>query len=148
MIAYQMRVNPSQIRQRIRRLEGSLGALLGQLLDERGALRRGSFVTLHRKCGKATCHCARGSGHPADYLSTRREGRTRLFYLSREIRAQVAEEAGRYRAFRQRRALLAKRMRSLLAGLDELAEALENPEPLGGQKKGKSQGRWRSARSD
>ena len=143
-----MRTNPSQIRQRIRKLEDSLGSLVAQLLAERGPLRRGSFVTLHRKCGKATCHCARGTGHPAAYLSTRRAGRTRLFYLRREIRDQVAEEAGRYRTFRQRRALLAKRMRSILTGLDELAEALENPEPLGGQKKRKSKGRGRSARSD
>lgn len=144
-----MKINPSQIRQRIRGLEDSLGSLVAQLLAERGPLRRGSFVTLHRKCGKATCHCAHGPGHPASYLSTRHEGRTRLFYLTREVRDQVAEEAGRYRTFRQRRALLAKRMRAILTGLDELARALENPEPMGGKKgKGKSRGRGRSTRSD
>jgi hypothetical protein len=146
-----MKTDPSQIRQRIRRLEDSLGSLVAQLLAERGPLRRGSFVTLHRKCGKATCHCAHGPGHPAPYLSTRHEGRTRLFYLTREIRDQVAEEAGRYRAFRQRRAVLAQRMRAILTSVDELAQALENPEPLVGKKgkaKGQSRGRRRSARSD
>jgi hypothetical protein len=143
-----MKAHPSPIRQRISRLEDSLGALLARLLAERGPLRRGSFVTLHRKCGKAICHCARGTGHPGDYLSTRQEGRTRLFYVSREIRNRVAEEAGRYRAFRQRRALVAKRMRAILTGLDELAEALETSEPLGGRKQGKSTGRGRSTRSD
>lgn len=146
-MADQMKTDPSQIRQRIRRLEDSLGSLVAQLLVERGPLRRGSFVTLRRKCGKATCHCVHGPGHPAPYLSTRHEGRTRLFYLTREVRDQVAEEAGRYRAFRQRRALLAQRMRAILASVDELARALENPEPLVG-KKGKSRGRGRSTRSD
>jgi len=146
-----MKTDPSPIRQRIRRLEESLGSLVAQLLAERGPLRRGSFVTLHRKCGKATCHCAHGSGHPAPYLSTRCEGRTRLFYLIPEVRDQVAEEAGRYRALRQRRARLAQRMRAILMSVDELAQALENPAPLGGKKrkvKGKSRGRGRSTRSD
>lgn len=146
-MAYQMKTDPSQIRQRIRRLEDSLGALVVNLLSERKPLRRGSFVTLHRKCGKATCHCVHGPGHPAVYLSTRQEGRTRLYYLAREIQDQVAEEAGRYRAFRQRRAMLAQRMRAILTSVDELAQALENPEPLVG-KKDKSRGRGRSARSD
>jgi len=146
-MAYQMKPDPSQIRQRIRRLEDSLGSLVAQLLAERGPLRRGSFVTLQRKCGKATCHCAHGPGHPAPYLSTRCEGRTRLFYLTPEVRDQVAEEAGRYRTFRQRRALLAQRMRAILASVDELAEALENPAPLVG-KRGQARRRGRSARSD
>jgi hypothetical protein len=38
-------------------------------------------------------------------------------------------------------------MRAILTSVDELAQALENPEPLVG-KKGKSRGRRRSARSD
>lgn len=142
-----MRANPSQIRQRIRRLEDSLGPLLRHILAERGPLRRGSFVTLHRKCGKATCHCARGKGHPAHYLSTRQEGRTRLFYLAREIRDQVAGQAGRYREFRQRRAILAQRMRAILMSIDELQEALENQEPIVGAQS-KSQGRRRSTRGN
>jgi len=146
-MAYQMKADPSQIRQRIRRLEDSLGSLVAQLLAERGPLRRGSFVTLHRKCGKATCHCAHGQGHPAHYLSTRHEGRTRLFYLAREIRDPVAEQAGRYREFRRRRALLAQRMRAILMSIDELGQALEDREPLVG-KRGKSKGRRRSSRSD
>jgi flagellar motility protein MotE (MotC chaperone) len=125
-----MKRNISQLRQRIRRLEDSLAAPLKHLLAERGPLRRGSFVTLHRKCGKPTCHCAQGSGHPADYLSTRQDGRTRLIYIAAEIRDKVAEQAERYRQFRKQRAKLAQRMRTLFERIDELEEALENREPI------------------
>lgn len=129
-MTYQMTPKPSQLRQKIRRLEDSLAAPLKRILAERGPLRRGSFVTLHRKCGKPTCHCAQGEGHPADYLSTRQDGRTRLIYIAGEIRDKVAEQAERYRQFRKRRAKLAQRMRTLLERIDELEEALENREPI------------------
>jgi hypothetical protein len=130
MITYQMKPNPSQLRQRIRKLEESLAAPLKHILAERGPLRRGSFVTLHRKCGKPACHCTQGEGHPADYLSTRQDGRTRLIYIAGDIGNRVAEEAERYRQFRKMRAILAQRMRTLLQRIDELEEALENREPI------------------
>ena len=113
----------------------SLALSLGHILAERGPLRRGSLVTLHRKCGKPNCHCFQGERHPTDYLSTRREGRTHLLYLGAEIKEQVAEEAGRYRQFRKHRAAVARRMPELLQRIDELEEALENRDPIGGTKK-------------
>jgi hypothetical protein len=125
-----MKRNISQLRQRIHRLELSLAAPLKHLLAERGPLRKGSFVTLHRKCGKPTCHCAQGEGHPADYLSTRQNGRTRLVYIAAEIRDKVAKQADCYRQFRKQRAKLAQQMRTLLERIDELEEALENREPI------------------
>ncbi len=76
-----MREQPGRLRQRIRKLEESLALSLRHLRAERGPLRRGSFVTLHRKCGKPNCHCVQGERHPTDYLSTRQEGRTRLIYI-------------------------------------------------------------------
>jgi hypothetical protein len=125
-----MQPKTSQLRQKIHRLEDSLAAPLKHILAERGPLRRGSFVTLHRKCGKPSCHCAQGEGHPADYLSTRQDGRTRLIYIAGEIRDKVAGQAERYRQFRKMRALLAQRMRTLLQRIDELEEALEDREPI------------------
>lgn len=125
-----MRSHISQLRQRVRRQEEALAAPLKRILVERGPLRRGSFVTLHRKCGKPNCHCAEGDGHSADYLSTRQDGRTRLIYIARSARDEVAEQAERYRQFRKQRAILARRMRRLLQKIDELEEALENREPI------------------
>lgn len=133
-----MRRNASPLRQRIRRLEESLVGPLKEILAERGPLRRGSFVTLHRKCGKPTCHCAQGEGHPADYLSIQEEGRKRLLYISAQNRDQVAKQAERYRRFRKQRAILARIMRTLLQRIDELEETLENREPiLGRRRRGK-----------
>ena len=45
---------------------------------------RGSLVTRYRRCGKPTCHCARGRGHgPAHYLVvTLKPGKTEQILLS------------------------------------------------------------------
>lgn len=129
-IAYQMAQGASRIRQRIHRLEESLAELLKLIVAERGPLRRGSFVTLHRKCGKPTCHCAEGDGHPTNYLSLLEEGRKRLIYISADNRDQVADEAERYRQFRRRRAMIARIMKTLLKRLDELEKTLETQKPI------------------
>lgn len=58
----------------------------------------GSLVLSHRRCGKPTCHCARGGeGHPIWYLSFSVEGRKRQERVPaewvEEVRRRV--EAGR-----------------------------------------------------
>jgi len=138
-----MATDLSKLRQKIRRLKESLGVPIQQILAVRGPLRPGSFVNLRRKCGKANCRCAQGEGHPADYLSVREQGRTRLIYISAEARPKVYEEAERYRQFRRQRALLAGRMRLLLSRIDELEKVLWTREPIGGRR-----GRKRSGGSD
>lgn len=125
-----MTKDPSKLRQKIRRLQESLDRPLQALLAVRGKLRPGSLVTLRRKCGKANCHCAQGPGHPAQYLSVREEGRTRLYYISARIGPAPTQEAERYRHFRRQRALLAGRVRLLLSRIDELEEALRTREPM------------------
>jgi hypothetical protein len=47
-------------------------------------LVRGSLVTRYRRCGKPTCHCAKGEGHgPAHYLAvTLKPGKTEQILLS------------------------------------------------------------------
>jgi hypothetical protein len=53
----------------------------------------GSLVLSHRRCGKPTCHCARGGeGHPIWYLSFSVQGRKRQERIE-EVRRRV--EAGR-----------------------------------------------------
>jgi hypothetical protein len=48
---------------------------------------RGSLVTRYRRCGKPTCHCAKGQGHgPAHYLVvTLKPGRTEQILLSEQM---------------------------------------------------------------
>ena len=38
----------------------------------------GSLALTHRRCGKASCHCARGKGHPVWSLTFMRRGRKRV----------------------------------------------------------------------
>ena len=43
---------------------------------------RGSVVFRSTRCGKPSCHCARGgSGHPHYYLSSTLDGRTHMDYI-------------------------------------------------------------------
>ena len=38
----------------------------------------GSLALTHRRCGKATCHCAKGEGHPMWSLTFMVEGKKRV----------------------------------------------------------------------
>ena len=129
-----MKANISKLRQRLRRLEQARSTHVQHILGERGPVRRGSFVTLRRKCGKPNCHCATGAGHPASYLSIKEEGCTRMIYLSADRAAGIAQEAERYRRMRQARAMLAKLAHETLAMIDELGQALEATGGLSGKK--------------
>ncbi|MEE9234490.1 MAG: DUF6788 family protein [Candidatus Acidoferrales bacterium] len=129
-----MKRDKGRYRQELRRVEASRAVYLEKILGERGPLRRGSFVTLRRKCGKPNCRCAAGEGHPAQYLSVKEGGRTRLVYVSGAQADRVAEEARRYRRFRQARATLAKLGRRSLAAIDGLGQAMETTEGLPGRK--------------
>jgi hypothetical protein len=57
----------------------------------------GSLSLSHLRCGKPTCHCARGEGHPVWHLTYRAGGRTRVLHIPAAwvegIRRRV--EAGR-----------------------------------------------------
>jgi hypothetical protein len=57
----------------------------------------GSLALTHRRCGKSTCHCAQGKGHPVWLLSFRAQGKTHVEWIpvewAEEVRARV--EAGR-----------------------------------------------------
>ena len=57
----------------------------------------GSLSLSHLRCGKPTCHCATGEGHPVWHLTYRVGGRTRVRHIPRawveDIRRRV--KAGR-----------------------------------------------------
>lgn len=57
----------------------------------------GSLITLRRKCGKATCHCATGPAHETPALSYSVRGRTKMLTLSAAEVPAVAKAVTRYR---------------------------------------------------
>ena len=132
-----MKRDSSRIRQKLKRSEESRATSLKKILQERGPIRRGSFVTVQRKCGKPNCRCASGEGHPAKYLSVKEGGKTRMVFVPSGAEMKVKEEAGRYRRFRQARAKLAKLAKQSLQLIDELQRTLETHEEIPGKRKAK-----------
>ena len=57
----------------------------------------GALTLTHIRCGKPTCHCATGDGHPAWHLTVRVGGRARVVHIPAawvdDIQARV--DAGR-----------------------------------------------------
>lgn len=81
-------------------------------------LLRGSLITLHRRCGKPSCHCARGQPHSSPALSFSTKGKTRILTLTSDLLPEVRLALHRYR--QQQRAL----ERQADAGLRQLARRL------------------------
>jgi hypothetical protein len=67
--AARLRQRKYALRRRFR-LPGDLDAMLP-----------GALSLTHLRCGKPTCHCAVGAGHPAWHLTVRVEGRTRVIHI-------------------------------------------------------------------
>ena len=141
-----MKRDKNRLRQELRRTEESRSDHLQKILSERGPLRRGAFVTVQRKCGKPNCHCATGEGHPAKYLSAKEGGRTRMVYIPSHLEVSVADEAERYRGFRQARAALAKLARQSLELIDKLERALQTTKKITGKSSKKRGSRAKSSR--
>lgn len=125
-----MKANISRLRQQIREVEESRAAHIQGVLQQKGSLRSGSLVTIRRKCGKPTCHCATGDGHPSVYLSTKQEGKTRMVYVSANCLETVTRQAHSYRRLRKHRAFLAKLAQKSLQLIDRLQTMLQTTEPI------------------
>ena len=50
---------------------------------------RGSIVIMERHCGKANCHCQKGSKHRSLYISQRYAGKTRMIYVPKSSEGLV-----------------------------------------------------------
>ena len=90
-----MRTVPSAaLRARRRELLASLPSL--------ARVMRGSLVVAYKRCGRAGCHCAGGTGHgPKHYLSVSAAGqRPKLNYVAHGDDEQVAECVANFRAVR------------------------------------------------
>jgi hypothetical protein len=59
-------------------------------------LLRGSLITLRRKCGKPSCHCAEDAPHESPALSISVRNVTQIVTLRREDVAQVRSALRRY----------------------------------------------------
>lgn len=131
-----MKRDASRLRQEIQRAEQRRAPHIDALLGEREPLRAGSLVTLRRRCGKPTCHCADGEGHPAKYLSLKEAGRTRMVYVGASEEMALAEGNGRYRQFRQHRTAIAKLSKEALVLIDQLGRSLTAPQPRRRRRRG------------
>ena len=54
-----------------------------------GPLLAASLVLVHRRCGRAGCHCQEGQGHPTYYLTCKQEGKTRTVYVPQDLLKEV-----------------------------------------------------------
>lgn len=57
----------------------------------------GSLITLRRRCGKPSCHCASGDPHETPALSYSLNGRSKMLTLRPEEVKVVAAAVARYR---------------------------------------------------
>lgn len=63
---------------------------------------RGSVVFKYTRCGKTSCHCARGSvGHPHHYLSSTVQGRTHLDHIPVDWTDWVQEQIDLFRQWQR-----------------------------------------------
>ncbi len=81
-------------------------------------LLRGSLITLRRRCGKPSCHCARGEPHGSPALSFSRKGKTHILTLAPQLLPEVRLALQQYH--RQHQSL----ERQAEAGLRQLARRL------------------------
>ena len=61
----------------------------------------GSLTLTHRRCGKLTCHCATGDGHPMWALSFSINGQKRVEVISEELAMELKPLVDRGREHRE-----------------------------------------------
>lgn len=112
----------SALRQQMWRRYRSLEALL-RTMTSQGPLTPGSFYLLKRKCGKASCRCARGQFHPVWVLTRSEAGQHKLYPVPAEQRADVRQRTAAWRRYQRARARLLQQVSALVALADQVAEA-------------------------
>jgi len=81
------------------RLRQRKHARLAQLALPPDALP-GSLALTHRRCGKPTCHCAQGAGHPLWSLTFMVDGTKRVEWIPATWVADVQRRVAAGRAFK------------------------------------------------
>jgi uncharacterized ParB-like nuclease family protein len=112
----------SVLRQKLWRPYRVLEGLL-RTMTSQGPLTAGSFYLMRRKCGKASCRCARGQLHPVWVLTRSEAGKHKLYAVPAEQRAKIRQLAGAWRRYQRGRSRLVKEFTTLLELADQLAVA-------------------------
>ena len=113
----------SRLRQRLAETAQRHLEQIDLLLANKGPFIRGSFGSRRRVCGKPSCHCARGEGHEAKYLTATDRGKVRQVHVPQSDVAEVVEGVTRYRQFRQAEAKLVELSALELRLVGELGES-------------------------
>lgn len=69
---------------------------LTQIVNQKGIIRAG-IVKMTRRCGKASCWCAREKGHVSYYLSMRDGRKRKMIYIPASMEAKVREWVKNYK---------------------------------------------------
>jgi len=107
---------PKKIEQLVQRRERVIGELIATQ-----AMIRGSFGTVHRKCGASNCWCAQGGGHPVDRINYSEEGRSRTKAIKPEDIKWAKQMTENYKRFRKNR----QKLRMLDKQINQAMESLE-----------------------
>lgn len=111
------------LRQRLSQLYAEMGRILDGLDTHHPVLRAWVYRTRVR-CGRPSCHCAKGSLHPRWVIGYQVGGQAKTRMLQDRQVQQLLELAARYRQLRHGRARLGRTFRHLLAVLDQLERSL------------------------
>jgi hypothetical protein len=65
--------------------------ILAELITSNRPMYRGSLIQYSRRCGNAKCRCAQGELHTGWALSYSVGGKTRVVYISGDLRESIAE---------------------------------------------------------
>ena len=106
---------PNKIKQLQRRRE----RLLSELLTTQ-VMIRGSFGTVHRKCGASNCWCAQGGGHPVDRINYSDEGRSRTKVIKAVDVDWAKQMTANYKRFRTNRQKLRTLDKQINQAIDDL----------------------------
>lgn len=58
-------------------------------LQPKSPVLAASLVLVQRRCGRPSCHCHKGQGHPTHYLTCKQQGKTRSVYVPKDLLKEV-----------------------------------------------------------
>jgi len=114
----------ARTRQNIRALAEHIQSQARRMMGT-AALVRGSFYRYRRRCGKASCRCARGALHAGQAFAIRAGGRSRTLPLTGVDREELSRHVGAYRELRRVRAEMVRTFGKLLEAVDKLEQLRE-----------------------
>ena len=105
---------------RIKQLQREHAELIKSVTGTRDMIR-GSFNTVYVKCGKASCRCADGRGHPSDRIVFLEGGRLRCRTVPKGedgwVRRMV-ENRKEFRGYRRKLKAIEKEIHREISGLE------------------------------